>query len=87
MVGVLTGPRPPSNPGVSFEAITPADSDLTNGPTRAVWVGGSGNLSVIGAGDTSAVLIEAIAAGTLLPISVKQIRSTNTTATKIVAIR
>lgn len=66
--------------------ITPADgSDIAN-VSRAIWVGGAGNLAVILAGDTSAVTFTGVPAGTLLPLRVKRVMSTNTTATSIVAI-
>ena len=70
------------SPVTNAFAVTPADSELTNW-TRAVWVGGAGNLTVILADDSSAVEIEDIPAGSLLPIRCKQIRAA-TTATKIV---
>ena len=64
--------------------VTPNDS--TDIPaTKAVWVGGAGNLNVdFYQGPT--VLISGIAAGTLLPIKVKRIRAATTTATLIVAL-
>jgi hypothetical protein len=49
-------------------------------------VGLSGNVSVIAADDTSAVTLTGVAAGVVIPISCKQIRATNTTATGIVVI-
>jgi uncharacterized membrane protein len=45
-----------------------------------------GNLAVIANGDTAAVTLSAIPAGTFLPIACSKIMSTNTTATLIVAI-
>lgn len=67
-------------------AVTPADgSDIAN-VSRAIWVGGAGNLAVILAGDTSAVTFTGVPAGTMLPLRVKRVMSTNTTATSIVAI-
>ena len=78
-----------TSPAANAEAITPADTDLTNDQfTRAIYVGGTGNLAVRMAGaegDTDVVFV-AVPAGTLLPIRVKQIRSTSTTATSIVSL-
>lgn len=67
--------------------VTPADgADLvTDSCTRAVWVGGAGNLNVDMANGNT-VLFSGIPAGTFLPIQVKRIRSTSTTATLIVAL-
>lgn len=66
-------------------AVTPADSDLTD-VTRAVYVGGAGNLAVLLAEDATPVVFTAVPVGTWLWIQAKQIRSTSTTATAIVAL-
>lgn len=75
-------------PGKKLVAITTSDStDYSDDPFRAVWVGGAGNIAVIAENDTAAVTISGVQAGTLLPISVTKIMSTNTTATLIVGVR
>lgn len=65
-------------------AITPNDSTLI-GQTIGLFVGGAGNLSVTMA-DGNNVTFTGVLAGQLLPISVKRVRSTSTTATNIVAL-
>lgn len=75
-----------TSPASKLVLITPADSPLATVPTRGVWVGGAGNIAVIAAQDSAAVTISGVPAGTLLPIAVSQINSTNTTATLIVAM-
>lgn len=66
-------------------AVTPNDStDL--GTTRAVWVGGAGNLAVMFVDQSTAVTLTGVPAGTLLPIQVQKVMSTNTTATSITAL-
>ena len=66
-------------------AVTPADgSDLTN-VTRALWVGGAGNLAVV-MQNGDAVTITGVQAGTLLPFRVSRVKSTGTTATSILAL-
>lgn len=73
-------------PAVSAASVTPNDStDLAFTPTRALWVGGAGNINVDMA-DGTTVLFSGLAAGTLLPIQVKRVRATTTTATLIVAL-
>lgn len=69
----------------SAVVVTPSDSaDLANF-SRAIYVGGAGNLNVdMLTGET--VLFSGIPAGTLLPIRVKRVRSTNTTATLIISL-
>jgi hypothetical protein len=70
-----------------LRAVTPTDNALlANGPCRALWVGGAGNIAVIACGDTTAVTISGVVAGTVLPIKAKTVMSTNTTATLIVAL-
>lgn len=67
-------------------AVTPNnDADLAH-ITRGLWVGGAGNVAVILENDTDAVTLAGVGAGTLLPIRVKRVMSTNTTATLIVAL-
>lgn len=69
-----------------FRAITPNDSaDLTGGMTRAIYVGGDGNLAVHDhAGN--AVTFTAVKAGTLYGIRTTRVMSTNTTATSLVGM-
>lgn len=63
-------------------AVTPADgTDFTN-VSRAIYVGGAGDLSVVTLGGDT-VTFSAVAAGSLLPIRVRRVRSTGTTATLI----
>lgn len=65
-------------------AVTKSDSTVLS-PTRALWVGGAGDLSVIFAGDTAAVTIAGVLAGTLLPFQVTKVMAA-TTATNVVAL-
>lgn len=76
-----------SAPATRAAAITPADADFASGVIyRALWIGGAGNLTVRFADDSGDVTLSAVPAGTLLPIAVKQVRTT-TTATLIVGLR
>lgn len=68
-----------------FAAITKHDTDdIPTGLTRAVYVGGAGIVVAV-AQDGSAVEFTA-PAGALLPIQVKRVNSTTTTATLMVAL-
>ena len=67
-------------------AVTP-----TNGAkipvTRALYIGGAGDVAVVFAGGGSTpVTLAGAAAGTKLMVQVNEVRSTNTTATNIVAL-
>ena len=74
-----------SDPADNAAAVTPNDSaDLTN-TARALYVGGTGNVKVdTAAGDT--VTFSSVPAGAILPVRVKRVYSTGTTATTIVSI-
>lgn len=66
-------------------AVTPNDSaDLTY-TTRAVYIGGAGNMvaTMDGGGD---VTFTGLTVGSVLPVCVSRIKATSTTATNIVAL-
>lgn len=71
---------------VGGAAVTPSDTvDLTF-TARALWVGGAGDVKVNTAnGDT--ITLVGVAAGSLLPVAVKRVFATLTTATSIVALK
>jgi hypothetical protein len=67
------------------EAVTKSDTVDLSFVSRAVYVGGAGDLAVIMRNGETITLV-AVPAGTLLPIAVSRVMSTNTTATSIVAL-
>lgn len=72
-----------TSPADNLVAITPSDStDLVN-VSRAIYVGGAGNLVVTPYGGGSNVTL-AVVAGAVLPIRVSRVLSTGTTATGLV---
>ena len=74
-----------SRVAVHAVAVTPSDStDLAH--VALIWVGGAGNVRVNTPGGETDVAINGVPAGTLLPLAVTRVRSTNTTATNIVAL-
>lgn len=70
------------------DAFVPVKSDTIDLAvnTRGLWVGGAGDVVVIMAGDDDAVTFTAVPAGTLLPICVRRIYTTGTTATNLVGL-
>jgi hypothetical protein len=70
----------------TYRAVTPSDAtDLTEGYTDGIYIGSSGNLSVVdGAGAT--VTFTSLAAGVVHPIRTRRIRSTGTTALAIIGL-
>lgn len=67
-------------------AITPSDTTVFANPTRSIWVGGPGALTVVMTGDTAPVTLSAVPAGTQLKISVVKVMATNTAATLITGL-
>lgn len=66
--------------------VSPSDSvNLVNGPCRALYVGGTGNIVAVDQ-DGTTCLFSTIPAGTILPIIAMRVNSTSTTATTIVAL-
>jgi hypothetical protein len=66
-------------------AVTPDnDNDLATGVCKALLIGVAGTVSVIAADDTDAVTLT-VEAG-VLPVRVRRVRATGTTATSIVAL-
>ena len=71
-------------PATHAVSITPDDSNDLAYVSRGVWVGGAGAMKVTMYGGET-VLLSGITAGSLLPIRVSRIFSTDTTATLIVS--
>lgn len=72
------------SPVSNAAAITPNDStDLTQ-TTRAIYIGGSGNLTVQMAGGQEITFVGLIA-GIILPIRVRKVKTSSTT-TNLVAL-
>jgi hypothetical protein len=67
-------------------AVTPNDNVDLPQASRAIYVGGSGTLTVMFNGTNAIVTYPAVAAGSSLPISVRRIYSSGTSATGLVAM-
>jgi hypothetical protein len=77
------GPGPP----VHGFAVTPSDTTLFDPPIRYLWVGATGgDVAVQLAGDTTAVTLTAVPAGTMLQLCAVRVMDTDTTAPDIVAL-
>jgi hypothetical protein len=74
-----------SEPAGNLVAVTPNDStDIAE--TRALWIGGAGNVTVDMAGGGTNVTVTGALAGTFLPLRVTRVYDTDTTATNILAV-
>jgi hypothetical protein len=77
-------------PATEAAAVTPADgADLAKGATeawpRALYIGVSGDVCVDLLDAGSAIVFKSVPIG-ILPVRVKRVRSTSTTATNILAM-
>ncbi|HTO28109.1 MAG TPA: hypothetical protein VL017_05920 [Devosia sp.] len=73
------------SPAVHGFAISPSDGADLADVTRAVYVGGSGNLALtLLSGAT--LTFTGVAGGTLLPLRTKAVKATGTTATNLVGL-
>ena len=65
--------------------LTPHDSNNESFEFQSIYVGGTGNITVVLQDDTT-VLFSAVPVGTILPIAGKRVNATGTTATLMVGI-
>jgi hypothetical protein len=72
------------SPGASAIAITPNNTDALEKISRAIYIGGAGNLTVEMLGGQTVTFV-GLSAGCLLPIRVNKVL-TSTTATNLVAL-
>lgn len=82
-------PRQLTYPAAGAVAVSPNDTTNLTFTTRGVYVGTTGNLTVIMQGDASLtpVTFASVQAGSLLPLRVIRVMTTNTTASNIVAVQ
>lgn len=74
-----------AGPATNGASVTPNDNVNLSRLTRAIYVGGAGDLNV-DLEDGVTLLFVGIPAGSLLPLRARRIRSTSTTATNVVAL-
>lgn len=73
------------SPAAHGFAIAPSDGADLADVTRAIYVGGSGNLALtLLSGAT--LTLAGVAGGTLLPLRAKAVKATGTTATNLVGL-
>jgi hypothetical protein len=72
-------------PARNAAAVTPNDSTDLSNDSRALYVGGAGDLSIVTVGGDT-VTLSSVPAGSMLSIMVRRVRATGTTATNIVSL-
>ena len=78
-------PTTPISPARSAMTIVPSDSTDLPHVSRAIYVGQGGDLAVEMA-DGDVTPFEAVPGGSVLPIRVKRVRNTATTANAIISL-
>ena len=74
------------SPARSAAAITPSDgADLTE-TTRAIYIGGNGDITVDMDGDGVGILFQNVVSGTILPLRITKVYLTGTSATSLIAL-
>ena len=71
-------------PAYSLKAVTPSDSVDIPAGCRGLWVGNMGDVRVLAVSDDAPQTLVGVSG--LLPVQVKRVYSTSTTATAIVAL-
>lgn len=73
------------SPAITGFAITPSDAtDLADVP-RAVYVGGSGTIAAVFPSGAE-VVFSGVVGGTVLPVRLRRIKATGTTATALLGL-
>jgi hypothetical protein len=72
-------------PAKSWRAITPSDTVNMAAGCRGIYVGGAGNVALVG-DDGGVSTFTAVPVGTFMPTGARRVNATNTTATLLVAL-
>ena len=76
-----------AGPSASFAAVVPHNTTNLTVPTRGLFIGVAGNVSVVPlASPSTSVVFKNVAAGSVLPVAALRVNATGTTATDIVAL-
>lgn len=75
-----------SSPAINAFPVTKSDTTVFARPTKAIYVGVGGDVAVLLADDTEAVVFSSVPTGAFLPIRAVKVLSTGTTATLILGL-
>lgn len=79
---------PPTGIMTAFDAfaVAPSNSNDLATVARALYVGNTGDIT-LDTPESTSILFSNVQAGSILPVMVKRVRATGTTATGIVALK
>ena len=82
----MAGDGQMDHPAYNAEVVTPDNSTELARVSRALYVGVGGDVSVQMAGTGTAIVFKNVPTGATLPIRIKRVNSTATTATNMVSL-
>ena len=68
------------------QPVIPSDAEPLPEASRALYIGTGGDITLVLTADTNPVTLKNVPAGMLLPVRVKQVLATGTTASDLVAL-
>lgn len=83
---LLDHTRDLDDPALNGRAIQPDDDNDLRDPTRGLYIGAPGNITLILWEDTEPVTFENMVAGVVHPLAVKRVLESGTTAQAIVGL-
>lgn len=75
-----------SGPSSWAESVTPSDTVDVQSVSRAVYVGGGGDLRVVMYPSANQITFTQVPSGTVLPIRISRVMATGTSATNVVSL-
>lgn len=76
-----------TDPAMGAFSVVPSDTDFFPHVVRALYVGTSGDVTVVPWGGDEPVTFKSVPAGLILPVISVAVRATGTSATDIVGLR
>lgn len=82
----VAGDNQMDHPAYNAEVVTPDNTTELTNVSRALYVGVGGDVSVQMAVTGTAIVFKNVPTGTILPIRIRRVNSTATTATNMVSL-
>lgn len=86
MADILSKGMVPAGPAQKLVAITPNNDTVLNPCPRGLYVGTTGDVTVVALNDTAPVTFKDVPAGSTLDVAVQKVMATGTDAADIVGL-